>query len=267
MIRLSAFQWLSVLGLGLIFGACTVEAEYETKDETPGEWMYHQRAFPGETLNRKAIAEGIRQTAEARKANRSQSEPWTSLGPTNVGGRITALAMDPTDENIIFAGASVGGVWRSEDRGETWKTVFEEPGALSIGNIAIAPSNTDVVYIGTGEANASATSGAFFGNGVYRSDDGGDTWEHKGLEESDHIGRIVVDPNDADRVFVAVAGQLYGATEERGVYRSYDGGDTWKRVLFVTDSTACIDIVINPNNPNTLFAATWQSYAMSKRAT
>ena len=162
------------------------------------------------------------------------------------------------DTNIIYAGASVGGVWKSIDAGSTWNVVFEDPGALSIGALALSKSDPNVIYAGTGEANASATSGAFFGNGIYRSDDAGVTWQHMGLESSNHIARIVVDKEDENRVFVAVAGLLYGKSEERGVYRSLDGGETWKRTLFVSDSTACIDLVMNPADDQVLFAATWE---------
>ncbi len=228
------------------------------KMEAPGEWMFNQRAFPFGTINKKAIAEGISITRKAHLARRSIEEPWISSGPINTGGRITSIALHPTDQDIILASASVGGLWRSEDGGITWEVIFEEPGALSIGSIAIAASEPNTIYLGTGEANSSATSGAFFGNGMYKSTDGGDTWTHIGLEESNHIGRIVIDPEDADKAFVAVAGALYAKSQERGVYRTLDGGESWKRMLFISDSTACIDIVLNPENSNSLYASTWE---------
>lgn len=230
----------------------------EDKNETPGEWMYHQRAFPFGKINRRAITEGIQITKEAHLRRRSLEEPWINAGPYNIGGRITAIALHPTDQDIMYVGASVGGLWKSEDGGVTWNVIFEEPGALSIGSVAIAISEPNTLYVGTGEANSSATSGAFFGTGMYKSTDGGETWAQIGLDASHHIGRIVIAPDNPDKVFVAVAGTLYGKSQERGVYRTLDGGDSWKRMLFVSDSTACIDIVLNPENTNSLYASTWE---------
>ena len=237
----------------------------DQKDETPGEWMFNQRAFPYGKINKIAIAEAIQVTSEAHLQRRSPGEPWVNAGPVNVGGRITSIALHPTNQNIIYIGASVGGVWKSEDGGVTWAVIFEEPGALSIGSIAISPSDPTIIYVGTGEANSSATSGAFFGNGMYKSIDAGVTWSHIGLQESNHIGRIVIDPENPDKAFVAVAGALYAKSQERGVYRTLDGGESWKRMLFVSDSTACIDIVMNPENTNTLYAATWERLRYPER--
>lgn len=264
----------NILGFGiilwvLVLTSCSLfqrrDLPEDSKDESPGEWMFNQRAFPYGKINQKAVAEAIRVNEEAHLQRRSLDEPWVNSGPVNVGGRITSIALHPTNQNIIYAGASVGGVWKSSDGGVTWDIVFEEPGALSIGNIAIASSDPNIIYVGTGEANASATSGAFFGNGMYKSVDAGKSWEHIGLEASNHIGRIVIDPLDPDKVFVAVAGTLYAKSQERGVYRTLNGGESWTRLLFVSDSTACIDIVMNPDNTNSLYAATWERLRYPER--
>ena len=230
----------------------------------PHEWMYAQRAYPNNKFNKEAIHEAHRITKEARviAANRSNGE-WESAGPNNVGGRITDIALHPTNEvKIIYVGTTGGGVYKTTDGGAEWEVVFEEEGAMSIGNIAIAPSAPKTVYVGTGEANGEGISGAFYGNGVYKSTNGGDTWEFKGLENSHQIGRIVVDPENPNRVFVAAAGILYDKNEERGLYRTLDGGDNWERVLFISDSTACIDVVMNPLNPSILYAVTWERIRM-----
>ncbi len=233
----------------------------EAKEQNlyPNDWMYNQRAYPNNVLNQKIYRDAVRQTLVAKAALNSRSGgDWTLAGPVNIGGRITDVALHPTDQNIIYAGASVGGIFKTTDGGENWVPIFEDQGVLTIGNIAISPSNPEVIYVGTGEANGSATSGAFFGNGIYKTTNGGTSWQNVGLDNSQHIGRIVIDPENPDRVFVAAAGLLYGKSEDKGLYRTLDGGQNWERVLFVSDSTSCIDVALNPRNPDTLFAATWE---------
>jgi photosystem II stability/assembly factor-like uncharacterized protein len=122
----------------------------------------------------------------------------------------------------------------------------------------MAPSDPNVIYVGTGDASGSATSGAFFGDGMYRSDDGGDTWQALGLEATNHIARVIVSPEDPYLVFVAASGVLYGKNDERGIYRSSNGGIDWEQVLFINDSVGAVDIVIDPQHPDTLYAATWE---------
>src|SRR5690606_29510082 len=135
---------------------------------------------------------------------------------------------------------------------------FIRDGKLGIGDLAISPSNPNRLYIGTGEANGSATTGAFFGDGVYRSDDGGDTWSWMGLNETHHIGRVLIHPEDPDHVLVAAMGHQYGKNPDRGVYRTTNGGESWEQVLFINDSTGIIDIVRDPGHPDTLYAAAWE---------
>lgn len=229
------------------------------KIEYPGEYMYNQRAYPNNYFNKKAIQQAMEQT-QAIKNSRTiaQSEDWSFVGPLNTGGRITDIAISPDSDDTFYATAAVGGVFKTTDRGQSWTPIFDDSGVPSIGNIAIAPSDANRIYLGTGEANGSATSGAFFGNGVYRSDNAGDTWTNIGLPESNHIGRIVIDPQDSDRVFVAATGVLYGTNDERGIYRTTNGGDDWERVLFISDGTAAIDVAMNPDNTDILYAAMWE---------
>ena len=231
----------------------------ESKNESPSEWMYNQRAYPNNFINKNAIIKGIAQVNRLKKQNRnSSSTNWELKGPINIGGRITDVAISPTDDNHIYVGTAVGGVFESTDRGVTWNPIFDETGKLSIGNIAISESNPNRMYVGTGEANGGSSDAANFGDGVYRSDDAGTTWQHIGLNETNHIGRVIVDPTNQDRVFVAATGKQYGKGTHRGVYRTTDGGNNWDKVLYVSDSTAIIDVAMNPINTNILFAAAWE---------
>ncbi len=176
------------------------------------------------------------------------------LGPP--GNRVTAVAGVPGDPKVYFAGAASGGVFKSEDGGVHWDPVFDATGAFSIGSIAVASSDPNVVWVGTGETFI--RSNVTLGDGIYRSTDGGRTWQRRGLEKSGRIGRLAVHPRDPDVVFAAALGHAYGPQPERGLYRTQDGGATWKQVLFVDESTGAIDVVMDPNNPRILFAATWQ---------
>lgn len=250
--------------LFLFIGCKNTSEEKSSQKETgkmeyPAEWMYNQRAYPNNYINKEAYKEAV---AQARQilANRSPEEAgeWTFVGPLNTGGRVTDVAISPDSDNHLYVATATGGIFRSYDQGNTWEPIFDSEARLSIGNIAIAPSNAQIIYAGTGEANGSATDGAYFGDGVYRSDNGGDTWTNIGLPESNHIGRIVVDPNNPDRVFAAATGELYGKNDERGIYRTTNGGGSWEQVLFVTDSTAAIDVAMNVANTNIIYAAMWE---------
>lgn len=258
---------LFALSLFLFFScqnATTPTPDIPTPDEPeegPGEWMYNQRAYPHNHIDFEAYRDAVQQTIRAKeeaRANDRDDMEWQVAGPLNIGGRVTDVALHPTDQNIIYIGASVGGVFKSMDAGATWAPIFDEEGVLTIGNLTVSEANPNVIYVGTGEANGSATSGAFFGTGIYKSTDAGATWNHVGLENSQHIGRIVVRPGSSDTVYVAAAGLLYGKSEDKGVYRSYDGGDTWEKVLFVSDSTSVIDVAIDYQSPDIIYAASWE---------
>jgi photosystem II stability/assembly factor-like uncharacterized protein len=255
---------LLILAIGVFYtsqdrASRTGGNESSLLEEYPNEHMYNQRAYPDNYINRSAIRTAV-ETSKTILNNRNSKSgsDWIQIGPLNTGGRITDVAISPDNDDHLYVTTAVGGVFRSLDRGLNWTPIFDAIGQPSIGNIAIAPSNAQRIYIGTGEANGSATSGAFFGDGIYRSDDGGDTWINAGLAESNHIGRIVVDPADPDRVFVAATGVLYGTNDERGIYRTTNGGTTWEQVLFVSDETAAIDLVQNSANPDILYAAMWE---------
>ncbi|MGH7483658.1 MAG: WD40/YVTN/BNR-like repeat-containing protein [Longimicrobiales bacterium] len=178
------------------------------------------------------------------------------IGPANQSGRVTAIsAPDTIGHKVMYAGFATGGVWKTTNGGVTWRPIFDEQGFGSIADVVVAPSDPRVVWVGTGERNSLRSQG--WGDGVYRSTDAGASWSHVGLEETREIGRIAVDPRDADVAYVAALGHLWGANEERGLYKTTDGGETWETVLFVDDTTGFIDVKLHPSNPDIVYAASW----------
>jgi len=179
---------------------------------------------------------------------------YRHVGP--IGNRVSAVVGVPGDPNTYLIGAASGGVFKSTDGGIDWRPVFDDQPVQSIGSLAIAASDTNVVWAGTGETFI--RSNVIVGNGVYKSTDGGESWQHMGLDNSGRIGRIVIHPTNPEIVYVAALGHLYGPQEERGVYRTLDGGQNWERVLFVDENTGAVDLAMDAANPRTLYAAMWQ---------
>jgi photosystem II stability/assembly factor-like uncharacterized protein len=180
---------------------------------------------------------------------------WRNVGPDNISGRCTEVAGVSGKRNIIYAAFATGGFWRTVDGGEHWTPLFDQQGTQSIGSFAIAPSNPQVIYLGTGEANIFRAS--LPGMGMYKSTDGGLSWKHIGLENTGTIARIVVHPSNPDIVYAAASGNEWSYNPDRGVYQSTDGGNKWKRILGNDDRTGAIDLVMDPSDPNTLLASTW----------
>src|ERR1044071_1153481 len=181
---------------------------------------------------------------------------FRSIGPASMGGRIDDIACVESNSYICYIGFATGGVWKTTNNGTTFQPIFESYSTASIGDIAIAPSNPDIVWVGTGEANNRQSS--TFGDGIYKSTDAGKTFTKMGLESSQTIARIVIDPKDANTVYVAVLGHLFGPNKERGVYKTTDGGKTWNNVKFIDEDTGFTDIVIDPGDSKTLYAASYQ---------
>ena len=181
---------------------------------------------------------------------------WRMIGPFR-GGRSNGVTGVPGQPDTFYFGSVGGGVWKTEDAGRTWQPIFDKEPIASIGAIAVAPSNPGVVYVGTGEADM--RSQISFGNGMYKSTDAGKTWTHIGLDNTRQIGRVLVDPHDPDIVFVAALGHAYGANPERGVYRSTDGGATWKKVLYKNENVGAIDLAFDPTNSRTIYASLWNT--------
>jgi photosystem II stability/assembly factor-like uncharacterized protein len=181
---------------------------------------------------------------------------WRMLGPFR-GGRCAAACGVPGRPDEFYFGHVNGGVWKTIDSGRTWSPIFDDQPVASIGALAVAPSAPDVIYVGTGESTLRDSVG--FGNGVYKSTDAGRTWTHLGLAETQHIGKIAVDPKNPDVIFVAAIGHLYAANEARGVYRSRDGGRTWQKVLYKDDNVGAVEVVIDPTNSRVVYAGLWNT--------
>jgi len=181
---------------------------------------------------------------------------WRMIGPHR-GGRVLAVAGVPGQPNVYYFGAVAGGVWKSANVGETWTPIFDGQSIASIGAIAVAPSDPNTIYVGTGEADM--RSDISFGDGVYRSTDAGRTWRHVGLDDTRHIARILVDPRDRSTLLVAALGHAYGPNAERGVFRSTDGGATWDKVLYKGSDIGAVDLSADPANPLVVYAALWQA--------
>lgn len=185
---------------------------------------------------------------------------FRNLGAYRAGAWVSAIAVpeNPGEKYkyTFFVSGRNGGVWKTVNNGTTFYPVFEKYGVTTIGAIAVAPSNPDIVWVGTGESYNARSS--FAGNGIYKSTDGGETYTNMGLNDSHHIAKIIIDPKNTEIVYVAVMGHLYSTNAERGVFKTSDGGKTWKKVLYVDDKTGVIDMIMDPVNPSVLYAAAYE---------
>lgn len=184
-----------------------------------------------------------------------QDLTWRSVGPAIMGGRIDDFAVVESDPKTYYVATAAGGIFKTSNHGTTFESIFDGHATSSIGDIALAPSKPEVVYVGTGEANNRQSSS--WGYGMYKSEDGGQSWTHLGLEKTHHIGRVVVHPTDPNTVYVAALGRLWGPNPERGVYKTTDGGKTWEKALYINEDTGVTDIAMDPKDPNTLYAAAY----------
>jgi photosystem II stability/assembly factor-like uncharacterized protein len=256
-----------VLGLGALLAlnrapGAAPEREEAGEEREPGameptDWFFRQRAFPFGEIRADVFREANRQAEALRAEARARGgTSWTFAGPTNIGGRVTAIAAVNTQ--TYYVGTASGGVFKTTNAGTTFTPIGDDVLSLSIGDVALDPSNPQTLYVGTGESNGGGGSLTYGGQGVFRSTDGGQTWVALGLEDTGTIGRILVHPTDPNTLWVAASGKLFGTDPHRGVYRSTDGGQTWTKTLFVNDSTGVVDLTLNPQNPNTLYAAAWE---------
>jgi photosystem II stability/assembly factor-like uncharacterized protein len=250
-------QKLLFLSFALLLAACFTPSKQEKDPFEPLDYLWAQRAYPYGFVPSEAYYQALEQT-KTMSANRNQGLNWTLAGPTRVSGRISDVAMHPSDLLTVYAASASGGVWKSTDAGHNWAPISDDLPSLSIGDIAIDPSDKNTLYVGTGEPNAGGGSVTYDGRGLFKSTDAGQTWTALGLENSGSIGRIEVDPKNPNRLFVAAMGRLFANNTERGIFRSEDGGQTWEKSLFVNDSTGCVDLAIHPLNPDTVFAVSWQ---------
>ncbi len=178
---------------------------------------------------------------------------WRCIGPANMGGRITSISVYDADPSTYWIGTATGGLVKTTNNGITFENQFDKEATVSVGDVCVAPSNKDIVWVGTGENNP--RNSVSYGDGVYKSTDGGKTWKNMGLKKSYQIGRILIHPKNPDIVYVGALGRLYGPSEERGVFKTEDGGKTWKKILYIDDKTGIIDMRMSPADPNLLIVA------------
>jgi len=182
---------------------------------------------------------------------------WKSLGPAFMGSRVETIEVPENNRGTIYVGFGSGSLWKTQDNGLSWKNIFQNQATFSIGDLAISSQNHDILWLGTGEQLRASRGYCYPGAGIYKSADGGETWTNKGLTDSHHIGRVIIDPFDSNRVFVAVMGHFWSANKQRGVFYTDNGGDIWQQILYISDSVGISDIVWDPNN-EILYAASWQ---------
>ena len=261
-----SIQFAALIVLAAIAAAPSTGSRYERGAEARGEtehapsdWFFFQRAYPFDAIPQKKVDEALDQARADREAQKgAQAEAgllWTPAGPYNIGGRIAAITAAPGG-NPVYFGAAAGGIFKSTNFGVNWTPIFDLWGVYSIGSLTLDPSNSNVIYAGTGESNGAIDN--YDGAGLFRSEDGGQSWTSLGLAETARIARVAVDPFDSTRIFVAAMGTQFSTGPDRGVYRSLDRGAHWSKVLFVSDSTGACDVVINPAHPETVYCATWE---------
>ena len=212
------------------------------------------RSYPDREFDYKGYEQAMAQAKQAAGAERS-SAAWVLEGPENIGGRVNVIAVHPQDDDIVFAGCAAGGIFKTTDGGSSWVPVFDNELSLSIGSIVFDPANPNIMYAGTGDPNISGYP--FIGNGIYKSTNGGNTWTHLGLTNQRIISKIIVDPTNSNTIYAATMGLPFVRDNNRGLYKSTDGGLTWNNILFISDSAGVIDLLMNPSNPQVLYAAGW----------
>ncbi|MBI3195645.1 MAG: T9SS type A sorting domain-containing protein [Ignavibacteriae bacterium] len=221
------------------------------------DWFMSQRSYPKNEIPRNALTKAKLQMNAFRATANNSTGSWTLVGPSNIGGRITAVLIHPTDPNIVYAGSASGGVWLSTDFCTTWENIFNEH--FSIGALAFDPLDPNIMYVGTGEANPAGVA-TYPGNGIWKTTNAGTSWSNIGLELTGHIGKIVVNPLNTHVIYVAALGMYRGKTQERGIYKSTNGGTSWNRVLFLNDTTGATDLLLDATDTNRVLAAMWTRY-------
>ena len=237
-------------------GRFQFEPHEDAKELKPNDHWYNVRAYPF-GFDQEEYVQRFVEVQHLALDNASDraielSLQWQQEGPGNIGGRFNCLAMSPTDNDIIYAGAANGGIFKTSNGGTTWDPIFDDYAYLAIAEIELDPNDENTVWVGTGDKNFGG--GSHLGNGLYKSADAGSTWNHIGLETTGIVTEIAIDPTNSDRIFVSTLGNTYEKTTDRGIYRTTDGGSTWQNVLFISDSSGVIDMVMDPSNPDILYA-------------
>jgi len=209
-------------------------------------------------LNSAALSQRDKNSAEKMSIEPGifRNLQWRNIGPANMSGRTTDIEGVPGRPEVVYVGTASGGVWKTTNGGISWKPIFDKQEIASIGDITLEPGSPDVIYVGTGESNV--RNSVSFGNGVYKSTDGGETWRYLGLADTERISRIVISPHNPNIIFVGALGHAFGPNKERGVFMSRDGGETWEKVLYSDERHGVSDLDIDFQNPNIVYAALWR---------
>jgi photosystem II stability/assembly factor-like uncharacterized protein len=224
--------------IGAVFGvSVVVHGQATTATQRAQAWDAHQR------LERESWFRSLQ---------------WRPVGPVKIGARIEAIAIPPGNTGTIYTGVSSGNLWKTTNNGLTWRPIFENESAFAIGDVAVSQSRPDVVWVGTGEAQPRYAGYAYPGTGVFKSTDAGESWTHMGLDESHHVPKVLIHPTNPDIVYAAAMGRQWTPNPERGVFRTRDGGTTWEHVLAIDEHTGVVDLVMDPSNPDVLYAWGWQ---------
>ncbi len=249
--------FLFAVALGFLFSCGQKNTGPQAPGGFPNEDFWMARNYPDQGFALSAYLRGLQQAREsvAWRNFTGFEEDWALCGPGNLGARINTIAVHPQNEDIIFVGFSRGGVWRTTDGAQTWVPVFDGQLLLAIGHISFDPSNPNTIYVGTGDPNISGFPG--IGDGVYKSTDGGDTWTHLGLAAQCIISKILVSPANPNTLYAAAMGRPFVRNADRGLYRSLNGGQSWEKILYISDQAGVIDLIMHPQDPNILYAAGW----------
>lgn len=236
------------------------DISYGTKGKMPGapadDWFEKQRAFPYDEIPAGKYNEAIQYVKKMQVHQNTNPVPWVPAGPTNVEGRITAVVIHPSNPQIVYAGTANGGVWKSTNFCQSWVSVFDNQNTSSIGALALDPVNPEIIYCGTGESNSLRSY--YPGTGMYKSTNGGASWSFSGLANTYSFGNVVVNPLNTQIIYAAALGSTRRKNIERGIYKTTNGGAAWQQSLFIADSVGAIDVIIDPSNPDKLFAAMWE---------
>ena len=231
--------------------------ELVTTKQLPYDQMYMQRVYPN-AIKPNAYRKAIQWKKANQSLKNTNSVVWEFVGPNNIGGRISDIEIASNNNNTIYVGAASGGIFKSTDNGNNWSPIFDDQNMLSIGDIDVSKTDNNVIYVGTGEPNAGGGSLAYDGDGIYKSIDGGITWTSKGLPDIGSVGKVLIDPDDDQTVYVGAMGPLFRLDANRGVYKTTNGGNTWSNILFLNDNVGVIDMAIHPMQTDTIYAVTWQ---------
>lgn len=250
-----------------VFYSCQVDHSNKDSDQKsidkrvddklyPYEGFFLSKNFPEEKFAYNAYREALKDVSQLKKTGSlTRAGEWIQQGPGNIGGRVNTIAINPENPTEMMLGYSIGGIFRTRDNGTSWQPVFDDESILSLSDILYDPNDASVIYAGTGDHNISGYP--VTGDGIYKSDDGGDTWNVIGLREAGVISEIGISPANSDIVYAASMGLPFERTQDRGLYKSDNGGQDWEKVFYLNDSTGVIDIEVHPSNPDIVYAATW----------